>query len=90
MRSLRHRDHFANKRMDMAGSLLGQLFRSLFYNLYKKTKSNVKKKLDNGNFDFRISSVVESTIVGRGLKYSLATGNWVSIFHRLTRYKAVD
>lgn len=67
--------------MDMAGALMGQLFRQLFYNLTKITRSNVKKKLDADIIDFKISSVVDPKVIGRGLKYSLATGNWVCLLY---------
>lgn len=70
------RDHFANKRMDTAGSLLAQLFRSLFYQMVKSTKKLVNAELHKFNIGFKISSVIDDKLIGRGLKYSLATGNW--------------
>lgn len=70
------RDHFANKRMDMSGTLLGGLFRQLFYNVFKSTRAAVKKRIDSGKSDFPISTVVDTSGLGRGLKYALATGNW--------------
>jgi DNA-directed RNA polymerase II subunit RPB2 len=75
------RDHFANKRMDMAGALLGQLFRQLFYNLTKQTAKLIRQRVQDrkgGRTDFPLAQMVDPKMVGRGLKYSLATGNWVS------------
>ena len=72
------RDHFANKRMDMAGALLGQLFRQLFYGLTKLTNKLIRQKVQSKKLDFNLLAMVDPKMVGRGLKYSLATGNWGS------------
>eukprot|EP00123_Amoebidium_parasiticum_P018024 comp24071_c0_seq1/m.43307 comp24071_c0_seq1/g.43307 ORF comp24071_c0_seq1/g.43307 comp24071_c0_seq1/m.43307 type:complete len:1218 (-) comp24071_c0_seq1:728-4381(-) len=69
------RDHFGNKRMDLAGALLSQLFRLLFRKLVKEVQIQLQKSIDRGR-DFALSSAVQSNIIGNGLKYSLATGNW--------------
>lgn len=70
------RDHFANKRMDTAGALLGQLFRSLFYQMVKSAKKMVNIELHKFNVGFKLTSIIDEKVIGRGLKYSLATGNW--------------
>lgn len=70
------RDHFANKRMDTSGALMGQLFRSLFYQMTKTAKRAISAELNKANFTFKISSVIDEMVIGRGLKYSLSTGNW--------------
>ena len=37
------RDHFGNKRLDMAGPLVGGLFRSLFYRVTKEMRSQLQR-----------------------------------------------
>ncbi|MDC0510783.1 hypothetical protein OAN61_00085 [bacterium] len=69
------RDHLNCKRYDMAGSLMGGLFKQLFRNLYKQLRKNLKESLDRRR-DFNIHLQFNSSIIGGGLKYSLATGNW--------------
>lgn len=71
------RDHYGNKRLDLAGPLLAGLFRLQFRKLMKDVKSNVKR-LVNGNKPIDLNSVIKSAIITQGLKYSLATGNWSS------------
>ncbi|XP_008666284.1 DNA-directed RNA polymerase II subunit RPB2-like [Zea mays] len=69
------RDHYGNKRLDLAGPLLGGLFRMLFRKLTRDVRSYMQKCVDNGkevNFQFAI----KAKTVTSGLKYSLATGNW--------------
>jgi DNA-directed RNA polymerase II subunit RPB2 len=42
------RDHYANKRLDLGGPLLANLFRMLFRKLTKDVKMYVQKCVDNG------------------------------------------
>ena len=37
------RDHFANKRLDLAGPLIGGLFRTLFYRLTQEMRKHLQK-----------------------------------------------
>ena len=37
------RDHFGNKRLDMAGPLVGGLFRSLFYRVTKEMRAQLQR-----------------------------------------------
>lgn len=71
------RDHYGNKRLDLAGPLLGMLFRQLFKKVTKDAKLYLQKKIDH-NQDINLSIAVKPRIITHGLKYSLATGNWGS------------
>ena len=42
------RDHYGNKRMDLAGPLLAFLFRGLFKNLLKEVRFYSQKFIDKG------------------------------------------
>ncbi|KAN0021895.1 hypothetical protein ACTFIU_004040 [Dictyostelium citrinum] len=76
-RPLDDRDHFANKRLDLAGPLLGTLFRQLFKKLTKDVRLYLQRCIDKDK-EFIASSAVKSKTITSGLKYSLATGNWGS------------
>lgn len=70
------KDHYANKRVKLAGDLMEDLFRVAFINLIKDLKyqlerSYVKKK------DVRISSAIRPDLLSQRLIHALATGNWV-------------
>ncbi|CAA0816195.1 DNA-directed RNA polymerase II subunit 2 [Striga hermonthica] len=69
------RDHYANKRLDLAGPLLGGLFRMLFRKLTRDVGSYVQKCVDTGK-DVNLQFAIKAKTVTSGLKYSLATGNW--------------
>lgn len=69
------RDHYANKRMDLGGPLLASLFRLLFRKLSKDIRGYVQKCVDSGK-EINVPSAVRTQTITRGLKYSLATGNW--------------
>ena len=69
------RDHFGKKRLDLAGPLLGGLFRMLLRNVTKDVRGNLQRCLDDGKH-FNIDSSIKSTHITSGLRYALATGNW--------------
>ena len=74
-RELDDRDHFGKKRLDLAGALLGGLFRMLFRKLTKEVGSYMQKCIDTKR-EFNLTLAVKANIITNGLKYSLATGNW--------------
>uniref|UniRef100_G1Q9D0 DNA-directed RNA polymerase subunit beta n=1 Tax=Myotis lucifugus TaxID=59463 RepID=G1Q9D0_MYOLU len=74
-RELDDRDHYGNKRLDLAGPLLAFLFRGLFKNLLKEVRIYAQKFIDRGK-DFNLELAIQTRIIADGLKYSLATGNW--------------
>lgn len=69
------RDHYGNKRLDLAGPLLAFLFRGLFRNMTKELRLYAQKFIDRGK-DFDVGVAIKTGIITDGLKYSLATGNW--------------
>ncbi|XP_045792607.1 DNA-directed RNA polymerase II subunit RPB2-like [Trifolium pratense] len=69
------RDHYGNKRLDLAGPLLGGLFRRLFRKLTIDLRGYVQKRVDNGK-DVNLQFAIKAKTITDGLKYSLATGNW--------------
>eukprot|EP01117_Protostelium_nocturnum_P006789 TRINITY_DN2438_c0_g1_i4.p1 TRINITY_DN2438_c0_g1~~TRINITY_DN2438_c0_g1_i4.p1 ORF type:complete len:1174 (-),score=395.88 TRINITY_DN2438_c0_g1_i4:61-3582(-) len=74
-RPMDDRDHYGNKRLDLAGPLLGTLFRQLFKKLTKDVKGYLQKTIDQGG-EFNLTRAVRPKTITNGLKYSLATGNW--------------
>lgn len=71
------RDHYGNKRLDLAGPLMSGLFRQHLRKLMKDVKANARRVVNEG-LRIDLNSIVKSSIITNGLKYSLATGNWVS------------
>ena len=69
------RDHFGNKRCDLAGQLLASLFRQLWRRVVKDVKAYAQKCLDTGK-EIILSAAIKHKTITQGLKYSLATGNW--------------
>lgn len=74
-RELDDRDHYGKKRLDLAGPLLGGLFRMLFRKLTKDVGRYLQKCVDSGR-SFNIPMAIKHHIITNGLKYSIATGNW--------------
>ncbi|CAI5462463.1 unnamed protein product [Closterium sp. Yama58-4] len=69
------RDHYGNKRLDLAGPLLAGLFRQLFRKLTKDVQGYLQRCVDHGK-EINLSYAVKAKIITGGLKYSVATGNW--------------
>jgi DNA-directed RNA polymerase II subunit RPB2 len=73
------RDFYGNKRMDMCGALIGQLFRSVIATAMQKSlrphlDREMKRKT---NLNFRDAfAVCVKNAVAVNMSYSLATGNW--------------
>lgn len=70
------KDHYANKRLKLAGDLLEDLFRVALSTLLKDLKyqlerSYVRKKT------LKISSAIRSDLLSQRVLHALATGNWV-------------
>ncbi|EJY57456.1 AAEL017213-PA [Aedes aegypti] len=74
-RELDDRDHYGNKRLDLAGPLMALLFRGLFKSLVKEVRMYAQKFIDRGK-DFNLELAIKTKIITDGLRYSLATGNW--------------
>lgn len=69
------RDHFKNKRIDLSGQLLANLFRQMFRRMYKEFLSGCAKSLKSGKI-FNVNHLLKTKIISNGIKYSLSTGNW--------------
>ena len=69
------RDHLGKKRLDLAGPLMSNLFRSLFDKQVKDFYRYMTKKVESDQ-PILLKAGWKAAIVTNGLKYSLATGNW--------------
>ncbi|MHB1953276.1 MAG: DNA-directed RNA polymerase subunit beta [Sulfobacillus sp.] len=73
------RDHSSNKRVDLAGPLLTQLFRANYQKLVKEIKNNLQKNIDSlGGIDNSMRKTVQSSSIETKIKYGLSTGNWAT------------
>jgi DNA-directed RNA polymerase subunit B len=69
------KDHYANKRLKLAGPLLGDLFRLAFRNLCRDVKYQLER-MSIKRRKIRISASVRHGIITQRIKHALATGNW--------------
>ena len=81
------RDSYLNKRVDLTGTLLNNLFRNYFNKLVKDMSKQIVREINNGSWrateDYKsivnltnIYKVVKSTTIENGLKRALATGDF--------------
>ena len=69
------RDHYGKKRMELAGVLLGNLFKKLFSDLKSKAEKEYARALKSGR-PISYHNIFDAKIISRGLKQALATGKY--------------
>jgi len=79
-RNFDDRDHFGNKRVDMAGTLIANVFRQLYVQTMTELRGEVERKVKNGVSDsvFLVNILKGINHISAGLRYVLSTGNWTS------------
>ncbi len=70
------KDHYANKRLKLAGDLMEDLFRVAFTNLIKDLKYQLERSVSRKK-EIKIQSAIRPDLLTHRLLHALATGNWV-------------
>lgn len=81
------RDSYVNKKIDLAGVLVTNLFRQYYTKMIKDMKTNINKEFSSGswkasgNFSKIINTtniykLIKFSTITTGLKFAMATGNW--------------
>ena len=87
LKNLDDRDSYLNKRIDLTGILLNNLFRNYFNKLVKDMQKQIIREINNGSWrsqeDYQniinftnIYKIIKSTTIENGLKRALATGDF--------------
>ena len=81
------RDSYINKRIDLCGTLLNNLFRNYFNKLVKDMQKQIIREINNGSWkstenytniinQTNVYKIVKSTTIENGIKRALATGDF--------------
>ena len=81
------RDSYQNKRLDLAGVLLNNLFRNYFNKLVKDMTKQIIREINNGSWkstynytniinNTNVYKIIKSTTIENGIKRALATGDF--------------
>jgi len=70
------KDHYANKRLKLAGDLMADLFRVSAVNLLKDLKYQLERNYSKKG-EIRIRSSIRPDLLKNKLQHAMATGNWV-------------
>ena len=70
------KDHYANKRLNLAGNLVGELFRLSFASLIKDLKYQIERAVARKK-EIRVSSAIRPDVFTQRIAHAMATGNWV-------------
>ncbi|MCL5984504.1 MAG: DNA-directed RNA polymerase subunit B [Candidatus Thermoplasmatota archaeon] len=76
MRKEDDKDHYANKRLKLAGDLMEDLFRVAFTMLLKDLKYQLERSFARKR-DLRVSSAIRPDLLTQRMVHALGTGNWV-------------
>ncbi len=70
------KDHYANKRIKLAGDLIGDLFRVSIVNLLKDLKYQLERNYSKKG-EIRLHSSIRPDLLSNKIQHAMATGNWV-------------
>ncbi|AYV78699.1 MAG: DNA-directed RNA polymerase subunit beta, partial [Edafosvirus sp.] len=70
------RDSFVNKRIDLAGSLMEELFRQYYRKMLNECNKFFKKRNTDDENPLNIINQIKPNIIEQGLKAALLTGSW--------------
>jgi len=70
------KDHYANKRLKLAGDLMEEIFRVAFLRLIKDVKYQLERAKVRGR-PMKMSTAVRSDVLTDRIMHPMATGNWV-------------
>ncbi len=70
------KDHYANKRVKLAGDLVGDLFRVSIVNLLKDLKYQLERNYSKRG-EVRLNSAIRPDLMSNKIQHAMATGNWV-------------
>src|SRR3989442_2147630 len=71
------KDHYANKRLKLAGSLLAELFRISFRNLTRDLKYQLERITIRRHIEFSIANPIRPGIITERVQHAIATANWL-------------
>jgi DNA-directed RNA polymerase subunit B len=72
------KDHYANKRLKLAGEMLTSLFRVAFHSLYRDIKYQLEKGARRGKLP-NLRVAMRADVITERIRHALATGNWVHV-----------
>ncbi len=70
------KDHYANKRLKLAGDLMEEIFRVAFLRLVKDVKYQLERAKVRGR-PLKMSTAVRADVLTDRIMHPMATGNWV-------------
>jgi DNA-directed RNA polymerase II subunit RPB2 len=73
------RDHYGNKRVNLAGPLLTELFRTHFIKLIHDIRKSVSLHMDGGKSsqtNLSLRKIIQGCNIDAKLKFALSTGDW--------------
>jgi len=74
-RGVDDKDHYANKRLKLAGDLLENVLRLAFLNLMRDIKYQLERSFSRGR-ELNLRTAARADVLTERIRHALATGNW--------------
>ncbi|MBS3814944.1 MAG: DNA-directed RNA polymerase subunit B [Hadesarchaea archaeon] len=74
-RDVDDKDHYANKRLKLAGNLIENVFRLAFIKLQRDIKYQIERAESRGR-DLNVRTAARADVLTERIRHALATGNW--------------
>ncbi|KXB00202.1 DNA-directed RNA polymerase subunit B [candidate division MSBL1 archaeon SCGC-AAA261G05] len=74
-RDVDDKDHYANKRLKLAGDLLENVFRLAFIKLARDIKYQIERAHSRGR-ELNVRTAARADVLTQRIRHALATGNW--------------
>ena len=90
------RDSFINKRIDLVGNLIEELFRQYYKKMLHECSKFFKKRNDSDEKPINIIGQIKPNIIEQGLTAALSTGQWIKkrgvaqVLQRLTYLQSIS
>src|SRR5207245_8793993 len=77
IRTVDDKDHYANKRLKLAGSLLAELFRISFRNLTRDLKYQLERITIRRHIEFSIDNAIRPGISKERVQHTRGARHWI-------------
>jgi DNA-directed RNA polymerase subunit B len=79
------KDHYANKRLELAGKLMEHLFRYTFKYFVKDLKFQIDRTVTRRR-KLNVSTIVRPDAITERIRFAMATGNWIGRATGVSKY----
>jgi DNA-directed RNA polymerase beta subunit len=89
LRTQADKDHYANKRLELSGKLMENLFRFSFKHFTKDLKFQIDRTISRHR-KLNINTVIRPDAITERIMFAVSTGNWIGQLTGVSKYMSRD